>query len=58
MPKEQRDLITRIKPFARLQTALDHEKLQDGLLCEYKLHHNAHYSLILVPQTRLRSGSG
>ncbi|GAA6005960.1 hypothetical protein JCM10207_007289 [Rhodosporidiobolus poonsookiae] len=34
--KEERDLITRTKPFARLQTALDHEEFVDGLL--YELH--------------------
>ncbi|KAG0147877.1 hypothetical protein CROQUDRAFT_42225 [Cronartium quercuum f. sp. fusiforme G11] len=32
LPKEIRDLIIRIKPFARLQTALDHEKFQEGLI--------------------------
>jgi transcriptional adapter 2-alpha len=31
--KEERDLNNRIKPFARLQTAVDHEALSDGLLC-------------------------
>ncbi|KAA1105912.1 Transcriptional adapter ada2 [Puccinia graminis f. sp. tritici] len=37
MPKEIRDLVVRIKPFARLQTATDHEKFQEGLLYEMAL---------------------
>ncbi|KAH9824197.1 transcriptional adapter 2-alpha [Melampsora americana] len=37
MPKEVRDLVVRIKPFARLQTALDHEKFQEGLIYEMTL---------------------
>lgn len=31
--KEERDLITRTKVFARIQTAQDHEDLVEGLLC-------------------------
>ncbi|CAH7666363.1 transcriptional adapter 2 [Phakopsora pachyrhizi] len=37
LPKEIRDLVVRIKPFARLQTALDHERFQEGLIYEMKL---------------------
>ncbi|MBW0469819.1 hypothetical protein O181_009534 [Austropuccinia psidii MF-1] len=37
MPKEIRDLVIRIKPYARLQTALDHEKFQEGLIYEMTL---------------------
>lgn len=31
--KEEKDLIMRNKPFARIQTRLDHEAYMDGLLC-------------------------
>lgn len=37
MLKEVRDIIVRIKPFARIQTALDHEKFQEGLIYEMTL---------------------
>lgn len=37
LPKEIRDLVIRIKPFARLQTATDHEKFQEGLIYEMAL---------------------
>ncbi|GAA5859810.1 hypothetical protein JCM8547_007038 [Rhodosporidiobolus lusitaniae] len=35
--KEERDLITRTKPFARIQTNLDHEEFVDGMLYEITL---------------------
>ncbi|WAQ81249.1 hypothetical protein PtA15_1A589 [Puccinia triticina] len=37
LPKEIRDLVIRIKPFARLQTATDHEQFQEGLIYEMAL---------------------
>ncbi|KAI9601479.1 hypothetical protein H4Q26_001299 [Puccinia striiformis f. sp. tritici PST-130] len=37
LPKEIRDLVIRIKPFARLQTATDHAKFQEGLIHEMAL---------------------
>ncbi|EGG01270.1 uncharacterized protein MELLADRAFT_39211, partial [Melampsora larici-populina 98AG31] len=37
MARDVRDLVTRIKPFARLQTALDHERFQEGLIYEMSL---------------------
>ncbi|GAA6044771.1 hypothetical protein JCM8097_002882, partial [Rhodosporidiobolus ruineniae] len=30
--KDERDLVTRAKPFSRIQTAVDHEEFVDGLL--------------------------
>lgn len=33
-PKEERDLINRVKVFARIQTAADQEAFIDGLICE------------------------
>ncbi|GAA6042350.1 hypothetical protein JCM8097_003865 [Rhodosporidiobolus ruineniae] len=35
--KDERDLITRAKPFSRIQTAVDHEEFVDGLLYELSL---------------------
>lgn len=32
-PKDERDLINRVKPFARIQTSADYEEFLDGLMC-------------------------
>lgn len=32
-PKDERELLNRVKAFARVQTAADHEVFVDGLLC-------------------------
>jgi transcriptional adapter 2-alpha len=34
-PKDEKELITRYKVFAKLQTAQDFEVLVEGLICEF-----------------------
>lgn len=41
-PKEERDLLNRLKVFSRLQTAADHEEFANGLLYEQMLRKQIH----------------
>ena len=40
--KEEKDIVHRLRPFARLQTAEDFEHFQADILCVYRLSSNAH----------------
>lgn len=41
--REERDLLNRVKVFARLQTSHDHEEFSNGLLCELPTEHFGHF---------------
>lgn len=40
-PREERDLLNRMKVFARLQTAEDQEEMVNGMLCKSRTYQAA-----------------